>query len=467
MTHSLAVQPLSRRLRAVKVIRVSKKGKRTAERFISPEDQDNEIERLARGQNWIFVASFTELNQSGLRTKLVKRRGLYPALQMVEAGEADVVVFGYRDRMARNNLVEEEFLARVALAGGQAWAADMGQIKTDTAVERLQSGLLGIIQKYVAETTADKTAGPKARAVEMGIAPYPNLPVGYRRHCDINKDSQDRHIVVYEPERPLVVGAYERREEGWTLADIRDWLRENGIVLQIRGVQELLKSRFYLGELRFGKLVNLKSHPAIVEPAMWRRVQKLRAARGPRRPESASVRLLARQGIVRCAHCHRAMIVGSQTKKDGTKYYDYRCQSMGDCTSRVAISADVLEREVITYIKGLQLTGRGSLDDRLVKAEAAVASTQQDLNQAIVNLAVVKNSTVAQETLAALNTAHEQAKEYLQDLLSALGASQTALLAADWDKATLAEQRRWLRIVFDRVEISRGRGPARIQPFLK
>jgi|SRR5262252_258859 len=461
----LAPTPVARTLRAIKIIRVSKQGKRTAERFISPEDQHKELNRLGEQQNWVWIAEFVEMNQSGLRTKLVKRRGLYPAVLMVEAGDADVIAFGYRDRMARNSLVEQEFLGRVGVAGGQVWAADTGQIRTETAAERLTSGVLGLVQQYVAESTRDKTQGPKERAVMLGIAPFPILPVGYRRHCDINKDSTDRRSVVYEPERALVVGAYERRAGGATLEDIRDWLRSQGHSIQIRGVQEMLKKRFYLGELRFGKLINIRAHEPIISKTDFDQVQKMRGVRGPRSLQSMSARLLARQGILRCAYCGRAMTVGYQTQERRSavrRYYDYRCPSMGDCTSRVTISADLLEAEVIRYMKEIKKQGQASFGQRVAEAQAAVTVTERDLNQAIVNLAIVKDMPQAQETLLTLRTAHEQAELELQNLKVALGPAQTVTFA-DWDRMLLAERRRLIRIVIKTITVSHGKGAGRIR----
>lgn len=470
MPESHVARPLPRKLRAVKLIRVSKRGKRTADKFVSPEDQDRLMDELCAREGFIPVGpALREINQSGLRTPFEKRKGLYPATQMIENGEADVVVMAFRDRMARNIVVEGTFQGRVGKAGGRIWAADSGEIKLDTAVERFQSGVLGLMAQMQAEQTAEKTAGPKQRAINMGIAPYPVIPIGYRRFCDLpeNEGSTDRHIVVYEPERALVVRAYEMREGGASLESIRDWLRSQGIDIQIRGVQELLKKRTYLGELKFGKLTNPRSHEPIIGKRLFDAVQNMRVPRGPRTGDFSSTRLLARQGIVRCGYCGHAMTVGSQTKKDGTKYYDYRCPSMGDCSNRVAISADVLEREVVAYMKTLSATGRASIDNRMAEAEAAVEQTNKKLRR---YLAIVgdENDDIeeAKTKIAELRAAHDAAKDQLHDLRSALGSTLTLTLA-DWDAATLAEQRRWLRIVFDRIEISKGRGADRIKAFRK
>lgn len=454
----IATEPRAKPRRAVEVIRVSKVGKRTKEKFVSPEDQRNMTRGLAAQQGWLVVASFQELDVSGYRTKLEKRKGLYPALQMVERGEADIVVFAFSDRMARNIIVQTEFLGRVAEAGGEVWAADVGQIQTDTATAALSTGMLGLVSQFMAQQTAEKTAGPKKRAIELGIPTFPYIPIGYRR-------GEDRRLVVDEDEAKLVRGAYEQRAARASLATIRDWLRSNGLNMTSFSVQDMLKNRIYLGELRFGKLVNLHAHEAIVAPALFRSVQGMRVSRGPRTGQST--RLLARQGIVRCASCGRALIVGSQTHR-GKVFFDYRCQVMGDCKARVSIGADLLERCVVEYMKAIQTQGRGSIDQRLSEAEAAVEATGKKLSRFMAISADSDDDDIegVLEKKAELRAAHDAAREQLQALRSALGSSLTVTLA-DWDTASLERQRRLLRIVFERIEVGRGRGTERIKPFFK
>jgi DNA invertase Pin-like site-specific DNA recombinase len=472
----LATDPFTERhqavLRAVKLIRVSKRGKRTDQTFVSPEDQEKKMDDLCVRENFVAVATFREINQSGLRTPFEKRKGLFPATQMIENGEADVIVMAFRDRMARNIVVEGTFQGRVGKAGGRIWAADSGEIKLDTAVERFTSGVLGLMAQMQAEQTAEKTAGPKQRAVDMGVAPFPNIPLGYRRHRDLEDgctcaDRDERHTVVFEPERKLVVRAYEMRAAKAPLDEIRDWLREQGVDCQIRTVQEMLKSRFYLGELHFGKMVNLNAHEGIVNPALWRSIQKLRVARGPRDAESVSTRLLARQGIVHCAHCGRALTVGSQTQR-GTVYEDYRCQSMGDCKERVAISATLLEGEVVKYMKKIQAQGRASLDGRLVQAESVFEQADKKLKRFLAITADDEDTDIEEARVRKqeLRAERNAARERVDALRAAIGPSLTVTMN-DWDDAALERQRRMIRIVIKRIEVRRGSGASRIdiQPF--
>src|SRR5262252_1895287 len=456
MQPSHAVQSPAKPLRAVKIIRVSKQGKRSAERFVSPEDQHKMINGLALQQNWVFVSEFTEMNQSGYRTKLPKRKGLYPAMLMVESGDADVVVFGYRDRMARNNLVEDEFLGRVGKAGGQVWAADMGQIKTDTAVERLTSGLLGLVQQYVAESTRDKTAGPTARAVAAGIPPFPTIPPGYRK-------GKDRSLVVDEREAALVRRAFELRAEGMPLIEVRDWLRSQGIDRGYRGTQEMLKSRLYLGELRFGKLENLHAHEPIIDPVLFRSVQNMRVSRERR---EKSVRLLARQNLVICSVCNGRMVVGGQNRRNArgetVRYDDYRCNPTGNCPRRQSISAAVLEAEVIKWVEQGKLRGRATTEQQMNQLDADVEATEKAFAAGIQLYAGMDDMPAAREKLLALRERHQSAVERRDAAQLVFGPSGERIHYRRWKNMKLNEQRVFLRVLIKRIVIRPGDGAARI-----
>ena len=446
-----------RQLRAIKVIRVSRQGKRATERFVSPEDQRRDIDRLAGGQNWMFVAEFEERNVSGYSVPLEKRKGLYPAMLMVERGEADVIVFGYRDRMARNNLVEDVFLGRVGTAGGQVWAADFGQIKTDTAVERLTSGFLGLVQRYVSDSVRDKTAGPKARAVELGVPPFPNIPPGYRQ------DPQTRTLVVHEDEAKLIRRVYEMRQEGTSLIEIRDYLRAHGIHRSWRGTQEILKNRIYLGELHFGKLSNLASHQAIIEPALFRTIQKMRVRRG-KKPVSTS--LFARQGLVRCSECGSRMVIGQQTKlnRDGERvvYRDYRCSPTGDCPRRQTIGAQLLEDYVVSEVRNAQAEGRWSPSEQLAAARADLDAVERELTALATTFSSVADVPGIAAKIAGLREDREVKRERVNALLVGDRAARVGTLASRWDSATLDEQRTALRLLIETVTVSPGKGTGRI-----
>ena len=460
-------------IRALGIIRVSRVGKRSADRFVSPEDQLKAITALCDRHGWQLTQVFHEIDQSGYRTKFEKRRGLYPATRMVENGEAEVVVLAFFDRMARNIVVQTEFLGRIGRAGGQVWAADHGQIQTDSAVGTLSTGMLGLVAMFMAQSTAEKTQGPKERAIGLGIPTFPHIPPGYRQN------TKTRQLEVFEPEAKLVREVFERRARGESYHTIRDWLRTQGLVRSTRGIQEMLKNRIYLGELRFGRpkakggsgeIVNLHAHQPLISHSTFDVIKAMRVPRGPRgSAESIHARLLTRQGVLRCASCDRAMIVGT-TRTQGRLYVTYRCPTIGDCTARAAIMADNLDAYVAAWMKQVHARGAYSAHEQMAAALAELNTAQEELKQAMRNLATFKDTVQARDILEEFVQRVNAAQERVDQLQRAFGPSAIRSMA-DWDTLSLAGQRDLVRAVVRRITVRPGRVPVAervtIEPFLE
>src|ERR671918_1517689 len=87
--------------RAIGVVRVSRVGDRTGERFASPGEQTERIRAACERDGLVLLDVVSELDVSG-GAPLVKRPGLRQAVEAVEAGEADVLVVAYLDRLVRS-----------------------------------------------------------------------------------------------------------------------------------------------------------------------------------------------------------------------------------------------------------------------------------------------------------------------------------------------------------------------------
>src|SRR5262252_1489134 len=246
----------ARSLRAVDLIRVSDvNGRDKQGTFVSDVDQRQIIARIHHQFQLEPVAEFEELNKSGYSRTLKRRPGLLPAIEMVERGEADVIVVAFFDRLFRKTEVKIEAFKRIIAAGGDFITGDLGKLETGSAAQRLHLSLMIAVAVLHAEQTAEKTAGPKARAIAMGIPTFANIPLGYRKDRDPASPTY-RRLLVDEAEKEIVLEMFERRRDGESLKSIRDWLHGLGIHKSWRAVQEMLRSRIYLGELHFSKLVN-------------------------------------------------------------------------------------------------------------------------------------------------------------------------------------------------------------------
>jgi site-specific DNA recombinase len=443
------MKPPSRR--ALGVVRVSRVGAREGDAFVSPVEQRQRIEDACRADGLELVETIEELDVSG-GTALAQRAGLRRAVEAVEAGTAQVIVVAYFDRLVRSVAVQAEVVERVERSGGAILAVDVGEIRADTASRWLSSSLLGMVAEYHRRTTAERTQDAKRRAVARGVAPFPNLPPGYRR-------GDDGHIEPSE-QAGAVAEAFRLRAEGATVMDVRAHLRSNGIERSFHGVSSLLASRVVIGELHFGAIVNLDSHPAIVERSTFERVQRMRSPRG-RRP--ASERLLARLGVLRCGTCGARLVVGS-TRQNGKMYAFYRCIPTSDCPRRVTIGAEIAEGIVVEAVKRLcaGIEGTASVAGGLEAAEGQLEAAENELDAAVRAFTGLEDVEAARERLTALREQRDAAR----DRLAVLRAAEVPMLAVsaftDWERLTLDERQALIRAVIERVEVAPGRGTERL-----
>jgi DNA invertase Pin-like site-specific DNA recombinase len=432
---------------AIGVIRVSQVKGRDGERFASPSEQRAAIEAVCERERLVLVGDpYPEMNVSG-GAPLDRRTGLLRAVEAVEAGTANIIVVAYFDRLVRSLAVQVEVLDRVERAGGRILAADVGEVRQDTAARWLSATMLGMVAEYHRRTTAERTAGAQRRAVEQGRPPFPLIP-GLRREGDA--------VVVVEESAPVVAQAVRMRADGATIAAVREHLRSHGIERSYHGTSSLLRSRLLIGEIVFGE--HRGSVPAIIDRATWERAQRVSVPRG-RKPQSD--RLLARLGVLRCGTCGARMVVGSANNR---QYPLYRCPPTGDCPRRVTVSAELVEGLVVQRVRHLLagIEGTATTDAPVTEAAVALDRAQGDLDAAIRAFAGLDAEPAAVERLAALRAARDAARERHDRLASAQTATSVAVTVGDWKRLTLDERRDLIRAVVDWVTVEPGRGADRV-----
>jgi DNA invertase Pin-like site-specific DNA recombinase len=419
---------------------------------VSPREQEQRIATACEHDGLELVDVVQELDVSG-GTPLDRRPGLRRAVEMVESGEASVLVVAYFDRLVRSLTVQREVVERVEKAGGGIVAVDVGEVRADTASRWLSSTMLGMVAEYHRRVTAERTQDAKRRAVARGVPPFPLIPPGYRR-------TDEGRLEPHPGQAPAVAEAFRLRAGGATVMQVREYLHQHGVERSFHGTQALLKSRIPLGELRFGELVNSDSHIAIIEPAVWQAAQRMRSPRGRR---AISERLLARLGVLRCASCGSRMSVGTTTQR-GKVYGFYRCPPVGDCTDRVTISADAAERAVVAFVRDVLggMSGTASLDDGIGEAELALDACEKELDAAVRAFTGLEDVDAARERLTELHEKRDRTRDRLAELQDAAIPAIGITATGDWDRLTLDEQRALIRAVVDRADVSPGRGPNRI-----
>lgn len=435
--------------RAIGIVRVSRLSGREGENFASPDEQRQRIEAECERDGIALLDFIPEMDVSG-GTPLAKREGLRTAVERVEAGEAQVLVAAYFARLCRSLKVQGELIERVEAAGGQVLAVDVGQVMNGSAGQWLPGTLLGAVNEYQRRTTTERTAGAQARAVARGATPWARVPLGYSRSDGTFSPNPD--------EVPVVHRAFKMRAEGRSHSEIRKMLKSHGIERSHRGVQVMLANRIYLGELHFGKLVNLTACEPIIDRELWGRVQRTVIPRGPK---PASKRLLARLGVLRCGSCGARLSAMSLPKQGD--YPIYRCPSTSDCPRHMTISAAIAEEAVVKHVREslADVKGRASAEDGARKAEKELAAAQDTLDAAVRAFDGLGDVESARERLQELRTAVDKA----QDHVDQLGGARAGLgISGDrgWDSLTMDEQRDLIRLLIGSAVVGPGRRAERI-----
>jgi site-specific DNA recombinase len=416
---------------------------------VSPIEQRQRIEATCEREGFKLLDTLPEKDVSG-GAPLDRRPGLSRAVAMIEAGQADVIVVAYFGRLFRRIRVQAEVAQRVEEAGGMLFAADVGEVRSDTASGWITSSMLGVVAEYHRRTTRERTVEAKRRSVANGKAPFPRLPFYLRRQGG-------KGPIEHHPRRVgLMREAARMRLEGATIATIRAYLKKHRVTLSYHGVQSLFASRLLLGELRFGAMLNEHAFSPVIDVETWQRLQRVSVPRGRR---AKSERLLARLGVLRCATCDSRMVVGTSQGQ----YSFYRCPPVGDCPQRVTISAEVAERAVVEAVRELLagIEGRASVEGGVSEAADELTRRQEALDAAIRTFAGLEDEPGARERLLELRAARDQAREHHDDLAAA-SAPAVTVSAGDWDLLTLAERRALIRALIATASVSPGRGSDRI-----
>jgi site-specific DNA recombinase len=446
--------------RAIGIIRVSKvKGRdklRDGEAFHSPEIQRQKIEEECARREWRLLYTLEELDVSGGKA-LDKRPALGPSVVAVENGEAEAIVFAYRDRMDRSITTGSEAVERVEAAGG-VLVAD-GQVVSHKRPDDWANATLGsFMSEYQRRIIRVKSGEAQERAVANGAAPFPRVPPGYLR--------ADNGGFKPDPDtRAIIAQAFDRRAAGATIKEVRGFLQANGIDRTFGAVRLMLSSKVYLGEIHFGSLTNLEAHEPIVKPDVWACVQRTIVTAGRK---TKSDRLLARLGVLRCASCGSRMVASTQTnvyKGKRTVYPLYRCPPTCDCDQRVTISAPIVEAAVVEEVKRLLEGIKGTADaqSQVNEAKAELEACQAAFDSAIRVFDELGSEPAAIKRLGELRQARDDAQDRLDHARSDLGALSLVVTAnGDWDDLSFDGQRELIRAVIERVTITSGRGTDRI-----
>src|SRR5215207_1220256 len=263
-------------------VRVSRRGKREAEAFGSPQDQLRDARHFAEAHGLpIGIELPHDIDQSGGKTE---RPGFQEALRRIKVGESGGIIVAYQSRYSRDVLSGLQALEEIDKAGGAVYGPNIADYSTPDG-KMLFTINLAIDAGYLDRKAAEFDRS-KRQAIERGIPVSTRAPVGYRKVSKDDPRQDMRRRYEADPAMaPVVREAFVLRAAGKGPAEIGRFLAEHGVTTSQGGqwskqaVYGLLANPVYKGWLSWGPYENRNAHEAIVDDALWLAAQHARPQR--------------------------------------------------------------------------------------------------------------------------------------------------------------------------------------------
>jgi DNA invertase Pin-like site-specific DNA recombinase len=345
-------------------IRISKTGSRTGPSFISPEVQQDAIERLALGKGIEIAEVVEERDVSGGRP--IEERELGRLVECIKRGEYGGLVVWKISRFSRNLLDGVQVASDISKAGGRIIAEDL-----DTG-QQLGKAILGLLLGFAEEERDQRKAGwreAQERAAKRGVWPS-RPPIGYSKDAD--------GCLVPNADAPAVTYAFRRRAAGDSLRSIARGIGEmtgrSGFA--ISNVDTILSGSVYLGHTINDDIRVEGTHQPLIDAQTWERVQAIERPKLVRTGSVAGKGIL--NGIAVCGGCGLTMTRGAGGKPGNRKAF-YTCRKPDACPAPASAHVDKVDALVIPHITERQADGAALLDGLLVELhDAQVAQTRAE-----------------------------------------------------------------------------------------
>jgi len=297
---------------------------------LSPTLQRERIEAWATVHGHDIADLVEDLDVSGGRED---RDNLTHLVERVEAGELDGLAVATLDRFGRSLPYCIALIDRIHRAGGQFVSVADG-FDTRTPYGELALNVMLSVAQFELRRIREQWQVVVARNIRAGRHPGAVPPFGYDR-------AADGRLVPGE-HAGRVTELFARYAVGESLSSLARWLNGLGVRTQTEGpvtrrfLHRILTSRAYLGEARFGEMVNAQAHEPLVTSEVFARVA--RRGFGPRPARGGQPAVLA--GLVRCQGCRYAM---APVMRDGKRRY--RClgvQQGRKCPAPAFVTQDEL-----------------------------------------------------------------------------------------------------------------------------
>ena len=357
-------------------IRVSKKNGREGPGYISPDLQEENIRRWAAEHGADLGEILEEEDVSG--AKPLNERALGRLVQKCENGDSDGIIVNETSRFARSLWHIAETCERLEKTRGRLVGVTDGVDSSAPGGEMFLNFNATMAReqwKRLRKGFGDAATRAARDGVHLG-----RTPPGYQR-----ENGKRSRLVPDRETRDVVRDVFRRRAQGASWKELADFLREHGVTMSASGVQGMVKSRTYLGEVHGPQgAVNLEAHEPLVSKDEWDAAQESRGRAPVHTGRFSSTALVG--GLIRCAGCGNLLsVTGAGKGAKRRAVYHCRKDRRHVCpapASAVAAYVDAYVRDsfAVALFDGTLATTMDAVE-RYARAEAAVRQAERELDE--------------------------------------------------------------------------------------
>ena len=323
-------------------------------RFSCDNQREESIEGQLRECNAFAKKNDIQIIDSYLDRAMSAKTDNRPSFQKMikdsANGEFDVVIVWKLDRFARNRYDSAHYKSILRKNG----------VKVVSATESISEGAEGILLESLLEGMAEYYSAELAEKVNRGLtenalkckANGGTPPIGY--YVD-----EDRHYQIKPAVAPIVLAAFNRYADGYSMQEVVDFMNINGIrsvrgnKINVNAVTRMFHNRRYTGEFIYNDVVIPGGMPAIIPEELFERVQErmVEVQRAPARHKAEDDYLLTTKLF--CGKCGCYMTGESGTSHvDDRKYRYYKCVNARKHTcNKKTVHKKWIEDVVLGYVQ--------------------------------------------------------------------------------------------------------------------
>lgn len=341
--------------RAIAIVRVSTSEQAHEDRFSIPHQKSHIADDcMKRNLDLIHVFEFV---QSGAKVLSGPSKERDKVIRFIKEHEISYVIVHELDRLARSMLDVLLFVDYLDKKGVK-FISVHDNFDSSTMQGMMQMQMLAVFAEYFRKQLAAKVIGGMIERARKGL-PLGKRPIGYR----IGPNGYE----IIPEEAQLVKQIFDMYiNQNIGLRGIADELNKLGIKSRNSNlwshatVRDILENEVFIGNFVWGDIRLENRHPAIVSRTTFEKAQARRLKKFQLGGRTQNSNFLL-SGLLRCAMCNQATMVGRTARKGKYTYKYYRCNNYASKGASACESheyrADDLERLVLEDVEDLLKQG--------------------------------------------------------------------------------------------------------------